>query len=149
MAARLPPATRCLDAPDGCAGFAGANAAGKIAAFPGRPAMSFILQVFHAPRALTVQEADAAMDALDGASFGDRARFTRFVTALTAVYPNSDDEDAAFPEGLTTDPLDDAVYVFAVNLDRLDENLMAHVATCASDEGLHVLDPQNGLLYRS
>lgn len=111
--------------------------------------MSFILQVFHAPEARTVEQADAAMDALEGASFGDRARFSRFITALTAIYPNSDDEDAAFPEGLTTDYLDDAVFVFAVNLDRLDENLMAHVATCAGAEGLHVLDPQNGLLYRS
>lgn len=111
--------------------------------------MSFILQVFHAPQARTIEEADTAMGALGDASFGDRARFTRFIEALTAIYPNSDDEDAAFPEGLTADHLDDAVYVFAVNLDRLDENLMAHVATCASAEGLHVLDPQNGLLYRS
>lgn len=111
--------------------------------------MSFILQVFHAPQARTIEEADAAMDALGDASFGDRARFTRFIEALTAIYPNSDDEDAAFPEGLTADHLDDAVYVFAVNLDRLDENLMAHVAACAGAQSLHVLDPQNGLLYRS
>jgi hypothetical protein len=112
--------------------------------------MSFILQAFHAPQARTVHEADAAMDALGEPTPEDRLRFIRFVSELTERFPNDlDDEDAPFPEGLTPEHLDDAVYVFAVNLDRLDENLMAHVAECASGAGLHVLDPQNGLLYRA
>jgi hypothetical protein len=113
--------------------------------------VSFILQVFHAPDVRTIEDASAAIDALGAASRADRLRLIRFILELTAHYPNHPDdrEKTAWPEGLDPGRLDDAVFVFAVNLDWLEENLMAHVAKCAAAQALHVLDPQNGLLYRA
>ena len=111
--------------------------------------MSFILQIFRGPAVKTVQEAVAHIDSNPPASWGEQKRFAEFVDEVTRTYPNpgDDDDDSAWPEGLAAEGHVDAVYNFAVNLDWLDENLMAHVGHAAAKAGLKVLDPQNGLLY--
>ena len=109
--------------------------------------MSFILQLFHGPAVKTLPEAVAHTDRDAPASPDDQKRFAAFVAEVTRAYPNSDDEDSAWPEGLTPDGHEWATYNFAVNLDHLDENLMAHIGRAAANAGLKILDPQNGLLY--
>ena len=50
--------------------------------------MSFILQVFHAPRACTIDDASQAIDTLGAASREDRLRLVRFLTALNERFPS-------------------------------------------------------------
>lgn len=60
---------------------------------------------------------------------------------------DGDRSDNAWPEGLPA-RFDGSVYTFHPNVDLLDQGLMGLIAEGAALNGLHVLDPQNGLLYR-
>ena len=109
--------------------------------------MSFVLHLFHGPAVKTIPEAVALVDRDAAASPEDEKRFAAFVAEITRAFPNDEDGESAWPEGLEANGHEWAVYTFAVDLDYLDANLMAHLGKAAANAGLKILDPQNGLLY--
>lgn len=116
--------------------------------------MSFTLQLFHAPGVRTIAQAEAFFSSGPPASEADRARFNAFRDDILRVYPDNSDADPdevdnAWPEGWAHDLGGDAVLVFAVATDYVDDNLMCHLGHAAARAGLHLLDPQEGRLYRS
>lgn len=66
---------------------------------------------------------------------------------LSGEDPDGDRPDNAWPEGLPA-RFEQSVYTFRPNVGLLDAGLMGLIAEGAALCGLHVLDPQNGLLYR-
>ena len=118
--------------------------------------MSFILQLFHAPQVRTIAQADAFIDSHQPPAEANRARFIAFRDDILRTYPDNsdaddDDEEAdnVWPEGWSDELDGDPVLVFAVDTDSVDENLLWHIAHAAARAGLHLLDPQNGCLYRA
>ncbi|HEY4370363.1 MAG TPA: hypothetical protein VGN52_00345 [Burkholderiales bacterium] len=116
--------------------------------------MSFTLQIFHAPAVRTIAQALAFFDNPPPAAAANRARFNAFRDDILRVYPDNseadDDEvDNAWPEGWSHDLGEDAVLVFMVATDYVDENLMRHLAHAAARAGLHLMDEQSACLYRT
>jgi hypothetical protein len=118
--------------------------------------MSLILQLFHAPQLRTLEQAVAATDQSRPATAEEQALFKRFQMEITRVYPDlseqdvdGDDDNNVWNDGLSLEDVQRAVCVIAPKTHCVGENLMAHIATAASKADLHVLDPQNALLYRS
>ncbi len=117
--------------------------------------MSFLLDFFHAQDIFTIDEAVAFINNPPKATKADFARFRQFISDITAIYPDysgqgSDSQENIWPEGLNNEfsDDDDTVYVVALRTDLIDANLMSHIGNAAARAQLHILDQQNGLLYR-
>ena len=122
--------------------------------------MSYIFHVWEQPVGSkapgTPAEAAAFIRVASRIKTGMNPKFMAFAQALTAVYPDlahideTDDEEANI--GVWVDsPLDgrseDAIYTLGVLGDALDRALSWHIVHAASDQGLHVFDPQTGELF--
>jgi hypothetical protein len=117
--------------------------------------MSFTLELFHAPRLLTLAEAVAFTETSAPIDEAMRQRFARFARFVLRAYPDrcDTDEDGDDPANAWVDApnpasADAAVWVIGPKTDAIDEAFMAHVAMAAAAADLHVLDPQNAMLYR-
>lgn len=117
--------------------------------------MSFILQFFHAPQVETLDAAVAYVDHGGDHEAPLGARFASFVARVCVQYPDgsADDEDGdddgnVWPEGLDAAWGEEPVVNVAVKTESVDEALLSAVAASAGQAGLHVLDPQNAMLYR-
>lgn len=119
--------------------------------------MSFILHLLYSETPLTSVAAAATLvhekwnEPPQGHLFG---RFRSWQGGMVEACPDlsqddldGDRADNAWPEGLPA-RFDGSVYTFHPNVDLLDQGLMGLIAEGAALNGLHVLDPQNGLLYR-
>jgi hypothetical protein len=117
--------------------------------------MSFILQLFHAPKVKTLGEAEAFVRSPRNGTFEDHERFESFVKAITAVYPDLSDEDEdgdddrnVWGSGISAGTIGKAVLVISLKTELVELELMMKLADVAAKSGLHVLDPQNALLFR-
>jgi len=117
--------------------------------------MSFTLELLHAPRPLALAEAVALSDRPAPLDEASRQRFRRFAAGVLRAYPDGceadvdgDDPGNAWAEAPDPESADAAVWVIAPKTGAVDEQFMAHVALAAAAADLHVLDPQNALLYR-
>src|SRR4051812_34569040 len=116
--------------------------------------MSFTLVLLHAPGLRTIAQAEAFIDRPSADSDDHLARFEAFRDDILRVYPDNsdvdDDEvDNAWPEGWSHCLGRQATLAFAVDTDHVDDNLMRHLGHAAARAGLHLLDQQEGRLYRS
>jgi hypothetical protein len=117
--------------------------------------MSFILQLFHAPKVKTLGEAESFIRSPRNGTFEDHERFEAFVKAITAVYPDLSDEDDdgdddrnVWGSGISAGSIGKAVLVISPKTQLVELELMMKLAEVAAESGLHVLDPQNALLFR-
>jgi hypothetical protein len=116
--------------------------------------VSFTLVVFHAPGVRTIAQAEAFIGSRPAASDDHTVRFEAFRDDILRVYPDNsdadvDDVDNAWPEGWSHPLGREAALAFAVDTDHVDDNLMRHLGHAAARAGLHLLDRQEGRLYRS
>jgi hypothetical protein len=100
--------------------------------------MRFILQLFYAPAIRTVSEAQALTARRREATASQLARFRAFTDAVEQAGTTALDVDAA----------EDAVLVVTLS-QPVDRALLSQIARSAASAGLHLLDPQNGRLYRA
>jgi hypothetical protein len=98
--------------------------------------MRLILQLFYAPAIRTVPEAQAMTARRREATASQRARFAGFAEAAASIQP-----------GLFVPKLNDAV--LAVSMPEPPREQVVRLARAAAMAGLHMLDPQNEILYRA
>lgn len=116
--------------------------------------MSFTLVLLHAPGLRTIAQAEVFIDNPSADSDDHKARFDAFRDDILRVYPDNsdvdDDEvDNAWPEGWSQPLGRKATLAFSVDTDHVDDNLMRHLGHAAARADLHLLDRQEGRLYRS
>jgi hypothetical protein len=123
--------------------------------------MSFILQILYAPEAKTPQEAWAAVAdlAVSSEQVDDNVRrMTRFAQSVLRYYPNiendKDGKRAFFPEGINVESVaSEARERFYWNLlvgaKGQSVKVFSNLSNLAAQEGLHILDDQNGMLWRA
>ncbi len=120
--------------------------------------MSYVLHVWEQPSGgkapTTPTEAGAFVRIASRINAGQNPRFMAFAQALTAIYPDMDHLDDIDDENIgvwTDSPIDgrteSAIYTLGVLSDRLDVDLLWHIAHAASDQGLYLLDPQCPALF--
>ncbi len=105
--------------------------------------MRFILQLFYAPAIRTVSEAQALAHRRREATASQLARFRAFADACADSCA-----DTAAQAGLEIDDAADAVLAVTLR-PSAGPALVIPLARAAASAGLHVLDPQNQLLYRA
>jgi hypothetical protein len=125
--------------------------------------MSYVVHVFSAAPQDSPQQAQVLVDSASMTPAADAdavlARLCAFIDALSARYPDLSDRDPdgendrnAWPEGLPQASAAAAargVLSIGLKAHLAGTGLMTAIAHAAADQGLQVLDPQDGALYRA
>jgi len=109
--------------------------------------MSYILQLFAADDIATTADAAALLNRSAALRPPEPGAFGRFRAELESAWPGAG-RDPALPEGLESPRDGDPVWGLAVRSSKVDDNLLRHIGRAAARAGLHVFDPQAGILLR-